>query len=1058
MAQPTIQTSFAAGEWAPKLRSRVDIQKYHSGASLLRNFYVDFSGGGASTRPGTRYVQTVRTTSQALPVRLISFQPSTDLSYVLEFGQNYIRFYHDGAPIVEDPLGATLTAPNTFNVPSNSTNVTNPLVAGDWIQIVETEEWFIIVTADGDTITTTDLYGVPAPATAPATITIRRQYTISSPYQAADLFPDQITRNPGLKFVQDVTSMILTHINYVPYILTINSATDWTLVAINFGPLVQAPVNPTATTTGGGPGAPTTPGTAVGTWNYGYIVTAEDINNRESGASQPALVSSGDYIGQTMMSNTITWAAVPGATSYNVYKAQPLFDVAIPVGAPYGFIGNTRATTFVESFPGIQEDFSQTPPILYNPFAGAAVGGLNLTANGEYTAIPTVTIDPPTGTGGTQASGAISLTADSATISNPGAIIGAPSPVGMTLTFPNGQAVMVTDAVEEGLFGNLPGWGITGVQLTAGGSFMGAPGTPVPTNPIDANAPIGGYQINLLPSVSFTWNVGAIILVQGGSGYETVPNVTITPGPATATAFLQQLSAGNPGVPGFVQERLVLAGQQRSLQSFNMSKPGDFFNYDYSNPSEPDDGISGSIISEELNDIRWLIPVPTGIIAGTSAGAWLLNGGSGIATMSPITPTSIEAQPQAFNGANDLRPQKVNFDVIYGTNKGSYFRDLTYNIYINIYTGQDISVLSNHLFLGYGFVDICWSEEPFKTMWFVRNDGVLLSLGFVKEQELIGWSHHDTNGTFKSCCSAIELVGNTVVDAVYVVVEREVNGQFMRYIERFDDRIFIFGAEDSWSVDAGLRTVPSATPTSTLYVTGISTLGNTVTLTDLSGTFTAGLVGSTVRAYGGVYSITAFMSTTQVQAKVVRPAIDVLDYTGQPAPIRDGYEIWTNVTEISNLTHLKGRTVTGLIDGKYAGMLVVDDVGSVTLPFAGSKIVLGIKFTPQLQTLPLDLGEPTAQSKRKKLPALTLRVADTLGLAAGTGFNTLVRMKDAQLGAIPSTSNGVVLVTDLVSGDIRTVLDQLWQEIGVICIEQDLPYPATILGVIPEVSVGDTPR
>ena len=52
MAQPHIQTSFAGGEWAPKLRSRVDIQKYHSGAELLRNFYVDFSGGGASTRQG----------------------------------------------------------------------------------------------------------------------------------------------------------------------------------------------------------------------------------------------------------------------------------------------------------------------------------------------------------------------------------------------------------------------------------------------------------------------------------------------------------------------------------------------------------------------------------------------------------------------------------------------------------------------------------------------------------------------------------------------------------------------------------------------------------------------------------------------------------------------------------------------------------------------------------------------------------------------------------------------------------------------------------------------
>ena len=50
MAQTHIQTSFASGEFAPKLRSRVDVQKYHNAAALLRNFFVDYSGGGASTQ------------------------------------------------------------------------------------------------------------------------------------------------------------------------------------------------------------------------------------------------------------------------------------------------------------------------------------------------------------------------------------------------------------------------------------------------------------------------------------------------------------------------------------------------------------------------------------------------------------------------------------------------------------------------------------------------------------------------------------------------------------------------------------------------------------------------------------------------------------------------------------------------------------------------------------------------------------------------------------------------------------------------------------------------
>ena len=66
-------------------------------------------------------------------------------------------------------------------------------------------------------------------------------------------------------------------------------------------------------------------------------------------------------------------------------------------------------------------------------------------------------------------------------------------------------------------------------------------------------------------------------------------------------------------------------------------------------------------------------------------------------------------------------------------------------------------------------------------------------------------------------------------------------------------------------------------------------------------------------------------------------------------------------------------------------------------------------------------------------------------------------MKDFIPGNIPSSSTGPgQTVTDLVNGDGRTILDQLWQEPGQLCIQQNLPYPATILGVMPEVTVGDT--
>jgi hypothetical protein len=104
--------------------------------------------------------------------------------------------------------------------------------------------------------------------------------------------------------------------------------------------------------------------------------------------------------------------------------------------------------------------------------------------------------------------------------------------------------------------------------------------------------------------------------------------------------------------------------------------------------------------------------------------------------------------------------------------------------------------------------------------------------------------------------------------------------------------------------------------------------------------------------------------------------------------------------------------------------------------------------------LALDLGEPTIQGKRKKIPAVTARVKDTLGLQIGTTLNTLVSMKDLTLGNIGSQTNQQV--TNLVTGDARTNIDPDWQEPGQYYFQQPFPLPASILGVIPEITVGDT--
>lgn len=962
MAQPSIKTSFASGEWAPKLQSRVDIAKYHSGAALMRNFYVDYSGGGASTRQGTKFIAQVG----ANGARLIPFQPSTTVSYALEFGAGYIRFYSNGGQIISGG---------------------NP-------------------------------------------------YQISSPYAAADLFPNPITGNPGLKWVQNVTSLILDHPNYVPMILTIISPTNWTLNAINFGPTTATPTNLAVVTT-----LTSTPNS----WHYAYLVTAVDVNGQESATPTPVALDNFAELQTTNGTNTLTWTAVTGALSYNVYKASPTFDTGIAAGAQYGFVGNVTATTFTDATPGITPDFSQTPPISQNPFQGAGVAFYTVTAHGSYAGatVPTVAVGAAPA-GGVTATAYASVGAISVSGFN---TFNGGFAVGQILTNgPSGASIKVT---------GLDGFGHPNAASIANPGSITSGTVPATSQQFAQTA---NPANNLICNV--VWGVVSVQDVNNGAGYASAPTVTFSSGAATATSTLQASTAGNPGVPGFLQERLWLANQPQAIQTVNMSQPASFFNFNISDPAQDDDAISASLISEELNDIRNMVPVPTGMICFTGKGAWLVNGGGGISTMNPITPANITAQPQAFNGANDLRPLKIGMDVLYGTNKGNYIRDLSYNLYAQIFTGADITTLSNHLFFGFYIPDWCSAEEPFKTVWVIRSDGQLLSLGYVKDQELIGWAHHDTNGQFLSCCSVIETVNGNVVDAVYFIVQRLINGNLVQYVERMADRYFAYGYEDAWSVDCALQTAPSSSPSGPLTITGdASTVGNVVTLTDTADAlFTAPMAAGNwvVRAGGGIYEITAFTSSSIVTASVVQVPSLINPYTNTAYTVTLGYTIWEPVTSVSGLTQLEGQSVVGVADGVAVGPYVVSGGGGVNLGLTATKVTLGLQFIPQLKTLPLDLGEPTIQGKRKKIVALTLRVAETLGLSAGTTFNTLVPMKDFQLGAIPTTSSGVAKVTGLISGDGRTIIDQDWQEAGSYCIQQNLPYPATVLGAMPETVVGDS--
>lgn len=558
-------------------------------------------------------------------------------------------------------------------------------------------------------------------------------------------------------------------------------------------------------------------------------------------------------------------------------------------------------------------------------------------------------------------------------------------------------------------------------------------------------AVVGAVQYNVykaLPVNNGTVPTGALfgyMTTIVGNANTTAVDTNIVPdftvGPPTNQ---NPLAGNNPATVTYDQQRKVYAGSDASPETFWMSKPGQFKNFDISSPVQPSDSITGTLVSRQVNQIKHMVSMPNGLIMLTSGGAWQVTGAGGV-----ISPTSIQATPQAYNGAGNVQPLTINYEIIYVQQKGTIVRDLSYSFYTNIYTGSDLSILSNHLFSGFTINEWTYAEEPFKIIWAVRSDGALLALTYLKEQEIFGWSKHETQGRFKSITSIPE--GSE--DAVYCIVQRSVGGQLIQFIERMHTRLMPYGPEDAFFVDCALTTVmnkPAADIT-------LSASTGTINIVASAAVFASGDVGSVIRAGGGIMTITAFADSTHVTARVTRSITDVDDFRVPELiwpQVSGTWSLTAPFTTISGLSHLEGETVSILADGSVVPPQVVNN-GTVILGTAVTKATIGLGYTAQLQTLYLDTGEPTIQGKRKNLAALTARVDQTRGLKMGPTFTDLVDFKDRN----PLTFGQPI---DLFTGDDRMIIGGGWTTEGQLCIQQDNPLPATILGVIPEITLGDT--
>lgn len=852
-------------------------------------------------------------------------------------------------------------------------------------------------------------------------------YEIVNPYAEADLF--------DIHYVQSADVLTLVHPNYAPRELRRLGATNWTLTQIDFNPQVPAPSSVTATAYMPASALTGPPPISADTYqDWYYVVTSVGADGiTESSASAPAYVRMNLYI--TGSNNTIAWTEVTGATRYRVYKRQ---------GGIYGYIGQTSTLSLVDD--NISPDMGVTPPIYDNDFiingiqsvtvtnqgsgygtvySGGAITGVTVTAQGSnYSATPTLTVSDPTGSGAT-----FTVQTEEIQPDNP---LGGYKITGVTVT---NQGSGYTDPVFF-LLDNP--YAVLGTGGGSGARFK-ATVTTASNTPTFTIADATGSGAELRPVVE-GGKITSVIVVNQGLGY-TNPTISINfAAGGSSAAFTANLTGASnfPGAVSYFEQRRCFAGSINEPQKLWMTKSGTESNMSYSLPIKDDDRIEFRVAAREANTIRHIVPL-TQLLLLTGAAEWRVSPINSDA----ITPTSIGVRPQSYIGASNVQPSIVNNSLVYCAARGGHVRELGYSWQASGFVTGDLSLRAAHLFDNYEIVDMCYSKAPQPLLWFVSNNGKLLGLTYVPDQQIGAWHWHDTDGIFESCTTVAE--GNE--DVLYTIVRRTINGVQKRYVERMQTRQ-ISTIENCFFVDCGSTYNGTNTGSTTVTVTGGTTWEPSETLTITSST--AIFSGSPdindaivlTAADGTKYRlrITGYISTTKVTARVDK----TLGTAFRGAPTAS----WAFArNSISGLSWLEGKAVSILADGAVIHGQIVTG-GTVTLPRACVIVTVGLPYQSDLQTLPLAMNiEGFGQGRYKNVNKAWLRVFQSSGIFIGPNPDNLVEAKQRTIepyGSPPA----------LKSAEILVMLTPSWADSGQVYVRQNDPLPLTLVGLTLEVSIG----
>ena len=636
-------------------------------------------------------------------------------------------------------------------------------------------------------------------------------YEIESPYGLADL--------PELKFAQSADILFLAHRDHPPQKLIRRGHTNWSFEEVKFEPDIKPPAGLTATRTG------------FSNTGNAYLKTVTEYKvasvNSDGMESLPCEAVSVNTLSTWPAKSRVTlrWDVAPGAVRYEVYKN---------VHGWFEWAGSTQNTTFVDD--NIEPDGSVSPKEYRDPFNAPT--------------IPTFITDREVVVGTDSYYEVRVSSVNSAGVESEACPVQNVLKSGSILIplLEDAETYKVyfksPDDESESTPGHEGSWVYTAVVkygATTGFRTMSKNGGPVLALYRKAD---DEDQIHS----KILWNkVRGYLGSPASKIYTNVDNVsedsaiyTYTSGAATYTKtnlkpvdfglFLQFKAAQDPkdnlptdrvggtppdsetasyypGAVGIYQQRLMYGGTYLNPQTVWLSETGAFDSMAVSQPLRDDSAITVTVDTRQRNEVRHFIALSDNFVL-TDVTEFRMYGKD-----NAITPGTIGFRPQSYWGSSQVPPIVVGTTILMIDATGRTVRDVHYNLQEDGYSGDNRTILAEHFF-PVPIRDWAYQQNPFSTVYVVREDGKLLTFTYIREQEVWAWAEHEsTGGSYRSVCCIHE----DGKDQVYFLVKR---GDHY-FVERQMLREWNAPSEDSWFVDCGLTTTEDSP---IMHVTGLDHL------------------------------------------------------------------------------------------------------------------------------------------------------------------------------------------------------------------------------------------